>query len=180
MAADTGEWCPAAGRWTFLFGFWGAVFSSLLGVWQSVPYLFADFVSLPRGETPGLFPVARTCGSVVVERSQESGTARTGVMTDLRGTKSYRVYLLALAVVPLPVLWVDLKTAQLLYAFFGALFMPLLALTLLLMNNRAGWVGRRFCNGWLTNAVLVATLLFFAFTAALTVREKLAAVVAAG
>jgi hypothetical protein len=30
----------------FLLGFWGAVFSSVLGVWQSAPYLFADFVAL--------------------------------------------------------------------------------------------------------------------------------------
>ncbi|MGD8853849.1 MAG: Nramp family divalent metal transporter, partial [Gammaproteobacteria bacterium] len=32
------------GRWCFLIGFWGAVFSSMLGVWQGVPYLFADFM----------------------------------------------------------------------------------------------------------------------------------------
>ena len=33
------------GKWTFLVGFWGAVATSMLGVWQGVPYLFADFVS---------------------------------------------------------------------------------------------------------------------------------------
>jgi len=32
------------GKWCFLTGFWSAVFSSMLGVWQGVPYLFADFV----------------------------------------------------------------------------------------------------------------------------------------
>ena len=32
------------GKWCFLIGFWSAVFSSMLGVWQGVPYLFADFV----------------------------------------------------------------------------------------------------------------------------------------
>ena len=35
-----------AGTGVFLLGFWGAVFSSVLGVWQSAPSLFADFVSL--------------------------------------------------------------------------------------------------------------------------------------
>ena len=30
------------GRWAFLIGAFGAVFSSLLGVWQSAPSLFAD------------------------------------------------------------------------------------------------------------------------------------------
>lgn len=34
-----------SGRWMFLLGFWGAVFSSLIGVWQSAPYLIADFLS---------------------------------------------------------------------------------------------------------------------------------------
>ena len=37
-----------AGRWIFLAGAWAAVFSSLLGVWQSVPYVFADFVGMHR------------------------------------------------------------------------------------------------------------------------------------
>ena len=32
------------GKWCFLVGFWGAVFSSMLGVWQGIPYLFEDFV----------------------------------------------------------------------------------------------------------------------------------------
>ncbi len=36
------------GAWVFRIGFWGAVFSSLLGVWQGVPYLFADFTSQLR------------------------------------------------------------------------------------------------------------------------------------
>ena len=37
------------GRWTFLIGFWGAVATSMLGVWQGVTYLFADFLRLIRG-----------------------------------------------------------------------------------------------------------------------------------
>ena len=39
------------------------------------------------------------------------------------------------------------------------------ALTLLLMNNRARWVGKRFRNGIAANAVLVATLGLFAYLA---------------
>ena len=42
----------------------------------------------------------------------------------------------------------------------------LLALTLLLMNNRQRWVGRPFRNGAVPNMVLAATLLFFACVAA--------------
>ncbi|HJN18679.1 MAG TPA: Nramp family divalent metal transporter, partial [Armatimonadota bacterium] len=38
----------SVGKWTFLIGAWGAVFSSLLGVWQAVPYIFADFCGLVK------------------------------------------------------------------------------------------------------------------------------------
>lgn len=125
-----------AGRWVFLTGFWGAVFSSMLGVWQGVPYLFADFLRLHRGQ------------------------GRAGEV-DLKATRAYRVYLVALALVPLPMLWVSVQRAQLAYAVLGSLFIPLLALTLLLLNNRREWVGP-LRSGWLINAVLVGALLFFA------------------
>ncbi len=138
------------GRWVFLVGFWGAVFSSLLGVWQSVPYLFADFLSL-----------------------QKRREAKAEVVEDLATTTGYRVYMFALAIVPIPLLWGSVEWAQKSYAVLGSLFMPLLALTLLLMNNRTAWVGREFRNGWLTNLVLVATLVFFAYIAGDTVYAKL-------
>ncbi len=47
LEATFGRFGPLA-RWAFLAGAWGAVFSSLLGVWQSVPYLFADLWRLMR------------------------------------------------------------------------------------------------------------------------------------
>jgi len=130
-----------AGRWVFLVGFWGAVFSSLLGVWQSIPYLFADFVYLRR-------------------------RAPAAVPTDLATTRPYRVYLVLIATVPLPLLWRSLERAQLTYAVLGALFMPLLALTLLIMNTRSAWVGIRLRNRWVTNLALAATLTLFAYIGA--------------
>jgi Mn2+/Fe2+ NRAMP family transporter len=137
------------GRWVFLVGFWGAVFSSLLGVWQSIPYLFADFMSISRGD---------------------SSEKRRDI--DFAKTRGYRGYLIAIALVSLPMLWLPVTRAQLLYAVFGSLFMPLLALTLLVMNNRAAWVGSRFRNGWITNVVLASTLLFFAVVAGKTTYDK--------
>lgn len=137
------------GRWAFLVGFWGAVFSSLLGVWQSVPYMFADFVSMLRP--------ARGEGS----RDK-----------DLAKTPAYRWYLLAIAIVPIPLLWVSLTFVVLTYAVLGALFMPLVAFTLLLMNNRATLVGRQFKNGPFVNTILVATLLFFAYQCGQTLIER--------
>jgi Mn2+/Fe2+ NRAMP family transporter len=135
-----------AGKWVFLAGFWGAVFSSLLGVWQSIPYLFADFYYLHR-----------------------RADRRVAVPTALAGTRPYRAYLVAIALVPLPLLWMSLERAQLSYAVLGACFMPLLALTLLLLNNRTAWVGAGLKNRWLTNAVLAATLGYFAYEAVRTI-----------
>jgi len=129
-----------AGKWIFLIGFWGAVFSSLLGVWQSVPYIFTDFITLRRG------------------LSREERQAM-----DYTRTRPYRMYLFAIAIIPLPVLLMSVKKAQLTYAVLGSLFMPLLALTLLIMNNRKEWVGNSFRSGVITNTVLVITLAFFVY-----------------
>ena len=135
LAQRLGDVIGPAGHWVFLAGFWGAVFSSLLGVWEGIPYLFADFLRIHR---------------------RENSTAPV----DLRTTRAWRLYLVALALVPLPMLWVPLQRAQLAYAVVGALFMPLLAATLLWLNNRRDWVGP-LRNTWLVNAALVATLLLF-------------------
>ena len=40
------------GRGVFLIGFWGAAFSSVLGVWHGVPFLFDDWIHLWRRQTP--------------------------------------------------------------------------------------------------------------------------------
>jgi Mn2+/Fe2+ NRAMP family transporter len=129
-----------AGRWIFLVGFWGAVFTSLLGVWQSVPYMFAECWTLWRGNG-----------------------AQNGPAKDLARTPAYRGFLFFMAVVSVPMLFASVKQAQLAYAVLGSFFMPLLALTLLLMNNRVAWVGRVFRYSWLFNAVLVGTLGFFLY-----------------
>ncbi len=128
------------GRYIFLFGFWGAVFSSLLGVWQGVPYMFADFVALRRNA-----------------RGAAAGSMR------LTETRAYRGFLLALAILPLTLLWFRVQEIQLIYGIVGALFMPFVALTLLILNNRAGLVGREFRNGWVINILLAVTLAFFAY-----------------
>lgn len=148
LADQLGALMGPLGRTLFLLGFWAAVFSSLLGVWQSVPYLFADFLSLSRGERP---------------------TAAT----DFTSTRAYRGYLFAMAIAALPLLLVSVKKAQLAYAVLGAFFMPLLALTLLLLNNRRDLLGERFRNGPWTNAGLVLTLLFFGAVGLRTAASKL-------
>jgi len=124
------------GRMAFLLGFWGAVFSSLLGVWQSAPYLFADFLRL-RGKREASI--------------------------DLKRTPEYRMYLVAIAIVPAALLWLTVERVQLAYAVMGALFMPLLAVTLLILNTNRRLVGERFRNAVWINVLLVVTVLLFAY-----------------
>ena len=127
------------GRWVFLIGFWGAVFSSLLGVWQSTPYLFTDFFLLGRDHTP--------------EERRDINYERTG---------TYRFALVSISLVPLVLLGLSIKSIQITYAVLGAGFMPILALTLLILNN-GRHLPKEFRNGPVTNAMLAATLLFFAY-----------------
>jgi len=81
----------------------------------------------------------------------------------LSQSRPYLIFLLYIAIVPLITLWYSLEAIQLMYAVLGAFFMPFLALTLLLMNNRKEWVGERFTNGLVSNTVLVITLIFFSY-----------------
>ncbi len=146
-----------SGRWIFLFGFWGAVFSSLIGVWQSAPYLFADFLSLRKHRG-----AASSVEEVAALRS-----------IDLKKTGAYRGYLIAIALVPMANLFMTVEKIQLAYAVMGAMFMPMLALTLLVLNNRTRWVGARFRNPWWINATLVATVLLFAYVGYLQLSGKM-------
>ena len=130
-----------AGRWTFLAGAWAAVATSLLGVWQSVPYLFADQWRLLR---PG--------------RSEAARGAETTVDTAAR---PYRWFLYALATIPTVGLIWSFSLTQRLYAITGALFMPMLAAALLALAARSRHIGEPHKNRPLTNAVLVAILVFF-------------------
>lgn len=132
------------GRWIFLVGALGAVYSSLLGVWQAVPYLFADLWGLLRGP----------------EREISGGEMRV----DTRST-AYRGYLAAMALLPMAGLFRGFGEVQKFYAVVGAWFFPFLALALLLLNGRSAWVGKAYRNQPLTVAVLVAVLVFFAWIA---------------
>jgi len=55
--------------------------------------------------------------------------------------------------------------------------MPLLALTLLLMNNRKDWTGPTFRNGRTANFVLALTLVFFAYAGATKVSQSISKII---
>jgi Mn2+/Fe2+ NRAMP family transporter len=148
MADQLGVALGDFGRWMFLIGAVGAVFSSLLGVWQATPYIFADSWRLVR------HPPDKH-GEIVPSVNPETSTAL------------YRYYLLALGVIPVLGLFFSFREVQKLYAVTGAFFVPLLALALLLLNSREKWVGPRFRNHAVTVVTLVATISFFLWIAAI-------------
>jgi Mn2+/Fe2+ NRAMP family transporter len=135
LGARLEERVGSHGRWLFLVGAWSAVFSSLLGVWQAVPYLFADAVRLLK---------------------------RSGAEVSTR-SRAYRGYLIALATVPTLGLFMSFRQLQKTYAVVGALFVPLLALALLAMNDRTAWVGKDLRNGWVARIALLLVLVFFVY-----------------
>ncbi len=165
------------GKWLFLLGFWGAVWSSMLGVWHGVPYLFANFVRAyrKRGHAKGdrpLLPLAvrkvvRAVTAKVVcplLRSSEGGEGRDGKsgLSPFARTPEYRGFLLYMALVPMLLLVVRAPVQVVrLYTITGALFMPLLAI-LLLYLNRPKWLGAA-ANGRVMQACLGLCLLLFVY-----------------
>lgn len=134
LAIKVGE----AGKWVFLLGAWAAVASSLLGVWQGTPYLFADLWSM-RSRVDGEHPP---------EPVRSDG-------------KFYRGYLLAMATIPAAgVYLIPFATVAKLYAFTGALVVPSLSIILLRLNGSEKFVGE-FRNRFWTSLILYGVVAFF-------------------
>ncbi|MBI2261264.1 MAG: Nramp family divalent metal transporter [Caulobacterales bacterium] len=120
----------------FLIGFFAASFSSLIGVWQGVSLMFADFWAHLRGRS--------------------GDPAATG-----EASPAYRGYLLWLTFPPMALLFMDRPFGLIVaYGALGALFMPFLALTLIwLLNSQR--TPAEWRSGWLSNAMLGAGGLLF-------------------
>jgi len=137
IALETGP----AGRAIFLVGFWGAAFSSVVGVWHGVPFLFDDFIHLwmrrePKGQT---------------------GTA-------------YRGWALYLTLAAISALLIQ-RPVWLVFAYtvVGSLFFPFVIVTLLWMNN-AKLTSSPSRNGFMVNSVLGAALVVYGYLAVLALR----------
>ena len=137
----------------FMVGFFATAFSSVLGVWNGVSLMFADFVADTR------------------ER------ARSSVYLGERGERSpaFRAYVLWLTVPPMLLLFIERPFALIVaYGVLGAVFMPFLALSLLwLLNSKAMPDGYR--SGWLSNGLLVGAALLFLIVAGQEVMKLLGA-----
>ena len=124
----------------FLVGFWATSFSSLLGVWQGVSLMFADFIAHVRGHAAD---------------------------SAARGDKSraFRGYALWLTFPPMALLFIDRPFGLIVaYGVLGSLFMPFLAGTLLWLLNSSR-VPPEWRSGWLSNLMLGAAAVLFAVLA---------------
>lgn len=135
MKTATGD----IGHWIFLLGFWGAVFSSMIGVWQGIPYLFADFVTTWRMENT---PIQK-----------------------LHLTQYYKGFLIFLAIPPIIILYFQKPVWLIMtYSIIGAFFMPFLAISLIWLNNKKEWI-RRDHNSLLMNVLLILIVCLFVYLA---------------
>lgn len=146
----TGE----VGKWLFLVGFWGAVWSSMLGVWHGVPYLFANVA--------GIYRQRRQAADAAIGEPGTLSGAASAEAPPLTRTREYRGFLLFMAIVPM-LLLVFRAPVQVvrLYTITGAMFMPLLAI-LLLYLNRPRWLGAH-ANGKAMQICLGLCLVLFVY-----------------
>ncbi|MER7078319.1 Mn2+ and Fe2+ transporters of the NRAMP family [Saccharopolyspora kobensis] len=141
LAADYGQWA----RIPFLVGFFAVAFSSVIGVWNGVSLLFADWWRtwrLPKEAPP----------ETAADYDHKAGMNST----------AYRVYLLWLTFPPMLLLFLG-KPFQLtvVYGVLGALFMPFLAGTLLVLLNSKTMMPAEHRSRWLSNTMLVLCLALF-------------------
>ncbi len=131
IAEETGE----IGRIIFLLGFWGAAYSSVLGVWHGVPFLFDDWIHLWR-------------------RRQPQGQAGM----------AYRGYVVYMTLASISTLYLQRPVWLIfVYTVVGALFFPFIVSILLWMNNKQAWVSAPFRNRWIANTLLTLGLLLFVY-----------------
>ena len=131
------------GSWAgtvFLVGFWSAAMSSLVGVWNGVSMMFADFVGHVR-RLPKDDPSVRLGGTW------------------------YKAYILWLTFPPMIMLFLGRPVWLILaYGVLGAFFMPFLAVTLLWILNTAR-TPKEWRNGPVVNVLMGVCALLFAWLA---------------
>jgi len=140
----------AAAGTVFLVGFWAAAMSSLVGVWNGVSLMFADFVGHVRGHDAD-HPDSRA------------------------GGKYYKAYVLWLTLPPIVLIFLGKPVYLILaYGVLGAFFMPFLSVTLLWMLN-TDRVPSQWRNRLPSNIAMVACTLAFGALALNEIRKAIGA-----
>jgi Mn2+/Fe2+ NRAMP family transporter len=150
LANRIGQEIGPVGRAVFLVGFWGTAFSSVLGVWHGVAYLFDDLFHLWR-RTP---------------RTGQQGTA-------YRAWAGYLTLASMSALVIQRPVWLVFA-----YTVVGSLFFPFAIFTLLWLNNSAR-MPKSARNGVFVNVLLGAALLLYGYLALEPIGEAAATIRAA-
>ncbi|ANG98717.1 iron transporter [Brucella pseudogrignonensis] len=120
----------------FLFGFWAAAMSSLVGAWNGVSLMFADFMGQSRG----------------LPHNHKDRFA---------GGKYYKAYILWLTFPPMIMMFLGQPIYLILaYGVLGALFMPFMSVTLLWILN-TDRVPAQWRNSLFTNIMLLLCSLAF-------------------
>ncbi|PPF87405.1 iron transporter [Clavibacter michiganensis] len=136
LADVLGERYGAFMTWFFLLGFFATSFSSILGVWNGVSLMFADFLGTVRG--------------LDVEDPRRR-----------LGGSYYRAFIVWLTIPPIGLLFLDQPIGLIIaYGVLGALFMPFLAITLLVLLN-TDRTPRAWRNRPLSNTVMGLSALLF-------------------
>ncbi|HMQ09759.1 MAG TPA: Nramp family divalent metal transporter [Oligoflexia bacterium] len=126
------------GKKLFIWGFWAAVFSSVLGVWQGVPYIFENYLQFKY------------------TKNNDNNAVQNYIKQH-----AYHIYLLYLAFPPLLLLLFNKPVwVVIIYTLVGALFMPFLAFSLFLLNNRKNLM-QEARNKFISNFVLLFCLFIF-------------------
>ncbi|QFU90441.1 Nramp family divalent metal transporter [Amycolatopsis sp. YIM 10] len=149
-----GQWA----RILFLVGFLAVTTTSLLGVWNGVSLLFADWTRTIR------LPHGRKAELVTAEvPGEDKGETTAYRATAVEKSLPFRGYLLWLTFPPMILLFLDKPFGlTLVYGVLGSVFMPFLAITLMLLLNSKR-VERDGRSGWLSNGLLGAASALFLF-----------------
>ncbi len=151
MAGKLSETLGPIGFYSYAIGFWAAVFTSLLGVWQSIPYIFADYYGVIRR-----FP-----SNVRKEVTKVTSTP-------------YRIALTYMSLVPIPFILMGRPLLLIvIYTVVSSLFVPFLAGTILYLNNRVAWSSPIPRNSTSTNVVIVIVLLLFATVGVMEIMDAI-------
>jgi Mn2+/Fe2+ NRAMP family transporter len=138
LADPFGERFGSAARWLFLVGFFATTFSSVVGAWNGLSFLFADWVRVARG---------------IPDEQAEEHTKIS--------SPAFRVFLAWVAFPPMLLLLFDQPIfLVIVYAALGALAMPFLVIVLLFLLN-SGKVNAAFRNRIFANALYSVILLMF-------------------
>lgn len=143
LADAYGERFGIVARWVFLIGVWGAVFTSIVGPWHGMSYLFADIVRIVKNK-----------------RKDQANTIQEPI-TEKDG--AFRFYLFWITFPPMLLLLFNQPVViVLLYGALGAAFMPILTAALLYLLN-SKHINKTDRNGKVTNTIFALIILLYVY-----------------